>query len=67
LAVLGAFTSPAHATPADLQFEIHLRARKSAWTESTPILIATAKMTIDLASYSFTDPPFATVTDRAQT
>jgi hypothetical protein len=55
LAVLAALAPPAHATSPDAQLEIHYSPEERLGRIDAA-LIATARTTIDLASYSLTDP-----------
>jgi phosphatidylserine/phosphatidylglycerophosphate/cardiolipin synthase-like enzyme len=55
LAVLAALAAPAHATSPDAQLEIHYSPEERL-DRIDAALIATARTSIDLASYSLTDP-----------
>jgi phosphatidylserine/phosphatidylglycerophosphate/cardiolipin synthase-like enzyme len=65
VAVLALLAGPARATPPDAQLEIHY-APEERLDRIDAALIATARTTIDLASYSLTDPIVVDALNEAQ-
>lgn len=63
LAVFAILIGPARATPPEARFEVHYSPEERL-DQIDAALIATARTTIDLASYSLTDPIFIGVAHR---